>query len=505
MKEPLNILFIMTDHQRADSIGMVQSGGSDAKRPSDAALQGSRPETPQGRGKHPQDAKRIEVTPNLNRLAAEGTFFSRAYNTCPLCVPARTALATGKYPTRNGVVFNDWKGERAGDHKPIHQYLYEAGYQVGHIEVHHIRGRPPFEKRLKFSKWVTGAHHARFLAQEGIQPMDRTPYKSPVREYREGKWVETAYSNPLTGVWPHPAEYFLDMYFCAEATRFIKELRETPFALFVYLWAPHPPLIIPEPFASKFDPASLQLPPNVGEIPQGEPPKRRKGIAAQMAENISISQWRKAWAAHLGLVNMADAGIGQILEALKRSGKAESTLVIFTVDHGDLLGQHQMYQKMEMYEQAIRVPLIFRGPGIKKETFDTPVSHLDIMPTLLEMVGISYPDDLDGISLRKCLAEGTPPPERPIFSQYSGNPAVGDIRRAVITRKFKFVYDPQDLLELFDLEADPLEMHNLAGHPENTPLMRRLFCQCKKWAETHNDWVQFSETAIERHSEAESL
>ena len=83
-----NILFIMTDHQRADSIGMVQAG--------------------------------TQVAPNLDRLASQGTVFSRAYNTCPLCAPARTALATGKYPTNNGIVFNDWRGIRAGDHKPIH-------------------------------------------------------------------------------------------------------------------------------------------------------------------------------------------------------------------------------------------------------------------------------------------------------------------------------------------------------------------------------------------------
>ena len=105
-----NILFIMTDHQRADSLGMVQAG--------------------------------VEVTPNLNKLAGAGTLFERAYNTCPLCVPARTALATGKYPTKNGVVFNDWRGVRAGDHIPIHQVLYEAGYEI----------LPPEEQKEPLSK-----------------------------------------------------------------------------------------------------------------------------------------------------------------------------------------------------------------------------------------------------------------------------------------------------------------------------------------------------------------
>lgn len=453
----------MTDHQRADSIGMVQAG--------------------------------IEVTPNLNRLAAEGAVFARAYTTCPLCVPARTALATGKYPTRNGAVFNDWKGVCAGDHKPIHQYLAEAGYEVGHIGVHHIRVKPTIQERVPFVRWIDNSSYNRYLAEKGIDvtpPEGIDAFRREILENQDGKLVRVKYSNTRCAVWGHPAEHFKDIYFCREAVEFLGEGRSKPFALFVYLWAPHPPLRVPQPYASLFDPDKIELPSNVGLIPEGEPPNRRHGIAAQLAEGVSMEEWRKVWAAHLGLVRLADTGIGHILQTLEESRQAENTIILFTVDHGDHLGQHRMYQKMEMYEPAVRIPLIIRVPGCRSRSFDQPVSHLDVMPTLLDLMGVEIPDDLDGDSLADSILSGTPPPERPVFSQYSGNPTIGDIRRAVITRRYKYIYDPADIPELYDLEDDPLEMRNLAADPAYQEVVRRLHEMGKSWAEGHGDWVDFT-------------
>jgi arylsulfatase A-like enzyme len=455
-----NLLFVMTDHQRADSIGMVQAG--------------------------------IEVTPNLNRLASRGVVFTRAYNTCPLCVPARTALATGKYPTKNGVVFNDWRGLRAGDHKPIHQCLAEAGYDVGHIGVHHIRVEPTLQERVQFSKWISNGEYSRYLKEQGIdeKPLEgREFFRKEVTENQNGKRVKVMYSNTKSAVWPHPAGHFKDSYFCQQAVEFINEKRNVPFALFVYLWAPHPPLRVPEPYGSRFDPQEIELPSNVDVPAEGEPPGRRRGIAAQLAEDVPMDEWRKAWAAHLGLVNLADAGIGRVLQALEVSGQGGNTIIVFTVDHGDHLGQHRMYQKMEMYEQAIKVPLIIRVPGAEVRTLDSPVSHLDLMPTLLDLVDIEPPDGLDGISLLESIVSGTPPPDRSVFCQYSGNPTVGDIRRAVITRRYKYIYDPADVPELYDLESDPLEMHNLAADVTYREVIQKLHQECKSWAEEHGDWV----------------
>lgn len=461
MEHPRNLVFVMTDHQRNDSLGMTQCGR--------------------------------EVTPFLNRLVARSARFDRAYDACPLCVPARTALATGLYPTRNGVVFNDWKGATAGDHQPLHQHLAAAGYEVAHVGVHHVRVRPELRERVPFAAWVDETAHRAFLGRQGLasSPVDDPVYRSTVRERQGAACVERKCSNTRVGVWEEPDSWFKDLYFGDCAEEYLRGARP-PFALFVAFWAPHPPLVVPESFLHLFPPDKVTLPPDVGSIAAGEPPRRRKGVAAQLAEAVSLQEWRAAWGAHLALVNLADRQIGRILETLRETGLEDSTVVLFTSDHGDHLGQHRMYQKMEMYEQAVRVPFLLRMPGFVPRFFETPVSHLDVAPTLLDLLGLPAPADADGRSLAPAIRQAREPEERPLFCQYSGDTTVGDIRRAVITRTHKYVYDPDDEPELFDLAADPLETRNIARDPGSREPLRALHEAGRRWAEEHNDFVDWS-------------
>ena len=466
-----NLLFVMTDHQRADSLGMVQAG--------------------------------VEVAPNLDRLAERGAMFTRAYSTCPLCVPARTALATGKYPTRTGVLFNDWKGTTAQDHKPLHQFLFEEGYDVAHVGVDHIRLKPSLRERVPFAMWASRDEYYALLKRRGmgLDGAEKQSFQRLVFENQEGRPRQARYSNTKTAVWPHPAEDFLDLYLARKAIEFLEQERDRPFALFLYLWAPHPPLRVPEPYASMFDPLKLDLPDNVGCPASSEPPKRRSSVPAQLAAGVSICQWREVWAAHLGLVHLADEGIGNVLKALEATGQRENTFVLFTADHGEQLGQHAMYQKMEMYEQALRVPLLICGPEVSIQRVDRPVSHLDVMPTVLDLLDVAAPDDLDGTSLVGSVLHRQPPAERPVFAQYSGteecpvfaqysgNPGAGDTRRCVVTGRYKYVFDPEDTAELYDLEADPLEMTNLAQDDDYRVIRERLHEACRVWGMEHADPV----------------
>jgi arylsulfatase A-like enzyme len=263
--------------------------------------------------------------------------------------------------------------------------------------------------------------------------------------------------------------------------------------LFVNIWAPHPPLAVPEPYASLFDPERLELPPNVGVPAANEPWNRRKGVPAQLAEGVTLEQWRKTWAAHLGLTRLADDCIGRLLDALKSTGAYERTIILFMSDHGDHLGQHGMYQKMEMYEQAIRVPMLVKlpSPGSGRRVIEQPVSHLDIVPTLLDVLDLTAPpQQLDGISLAPCLEQGSPLPERYVFSQYSGNPGIGDIRRAVIGSRYKYIYDPDAEAELYDLQQDPLEMTNVAAEPAMQHVLRDMHDALLRWGADRSDWVR---------------
>jgi len=452
----MNLLFLMTDHQRADTIGMVQDGK--------------------------------EVTPNLNQLAAASTVFERAYTTCPLCVPARTALATGVYPTQHGVVCNDWRGTNAGDFKPIHQTLREAGYDVGMIGADHIKLKPALMDRGPFHT-IGFQDHPPYLKELGIEPPSMDDYRTDILEDLESGPRKSSFSNYRTGLWPLPAEHFLDMFLAREAVSFVNRKRDKHFALFLYLWAPHPPLCVPEPFHSMFDPDRIDLPENVGVVPEGEPPNRRNGIAARMAETATTEDWRKAWSAHLGLTALADAAVGQVLDAAAR-GDAKETVTMFMSDHGDHMGQHRMYQKMDMYEPALRVPMMMRIPEGTARRVTTPVTHLDVLPTTLDLLGLPAPEGGDGRSLASSVRDGDALTDVPVYAQYSGGGGISDIRRAVVRGRYKYVWSTDDQVELFDLEEDPLEMVNLAGdvgHREEEEEMHGL---CRAWAEEHGDWVR---------------
>lgn len=457
-----NLLFIMTDHQRHDSLGMTQTG--------------------------------IEVCPNLNRLAAESTSFSRAYDMCPLCAPARTAMSTGKYPTSVGLTWNDFAGKTASDHKPLEQHLHEAGYELGHVGIDHIKVKPGVSERVPFSLWSAESDHSEYLVETGIteqQPEGTVPHTKRINVFFDEHWEKKRYSSVAVRVWPHPAEHFKDNYWSRLACEFLTRKHEKPFALFVYLWAPHPPLVLPEPYFSMFDPGQLNLPDNVGKVSESEPKSRRQSIPGQLAEGVSMEHWRRVWSAHLGLVNLVDGAIGNILRTLDEQGLTDDTVTLFTTDHGDHLGQRVMFQKMEMYEQAIHMPMMCRVPGVAPQTFDSCVSHLDIMPTVMDLLSVSKPGDLEGNSLADAIRSGVAPADKTVFSQYSGSPGVGMIRRAAITRQYKYIYDPRDIAELYDLENDPLEMTNLAGDPAYAEVVAKLHAETKTWHEAHGDWVEY--------------
>jgi arylsulfatase A-like enzyme len=211
-------------------------------------------------------------------------------------------------------------------------------------------------------------------------------------------------------------------------------------------------------------------------------------VPAQLAEGVSEADWRAAWAAHLGLVRLVDDSVGRVLKVLKERGQAEDTVVVFTSDHGDHLGAHCLYQKMEMYEEAIRTPLVIRAPGAHKGRNDGLVSHLDLLPTVLDLAGLSVPEDLPGKSLCGALLGGAGPQREAVFSTYDGNFVIGDARRCVIGPRFKYIWyvggglrQAQPALsaskgeeELYDLERDPGELVNLAAQPDFAGEKERL-------------------------------
>jgi len=236
--------------------------------------------------------------------------------------------------------------------------------------------------------------------------------------------------------------------------------------LFVNYWAPHPPLYVPPELVDLFPPDEIELPFNVDCPAEGEPANRRLGIAAQLAAGVDAAGWRRAWSAHLALTRLVDHHVERLLQALEVAGVAGDTLVIFTSDHGEHLGQHAMYQKMELYEQAVRVPLLVRGPGVAVgRGVEVPVSHLDLVPTILDLLQLETPAGLDGRSLAATLQGKQEPESVPVYMQFTGNNGPSVARHGVILGAHKLILDAADRPELYDLASDPLEMTNRAGDP----------------------------------------
>jgi len=472
-----NFLLLITDHQRADSIGMQQNGR--------------------------------EVTPHLNAFARDNAHFRRAYTTAPLCIPARTAMATGVYPTRGNPI-NDFTGTSAREQTLFTQRLSDVGYRIAWIGKNDIYTRPPLNEQPSDSFFVTRADYEEYRQRNDLgdipnnRPGFREHFYKEVGEFLTDRTERRNYSRPATGVWDGgELEQFCDFYLYRETARFLEQAAadETPFAACFSIPSPHPPLNVPEPYASLYDPEQLVLPDNVGQSATCEPSNRAQAVARQLSAGEGIEKHRAAWAAHLGLVSLADDIVGRLLADLDRLQLADSTVVIFTSDHGHHLGQHNMFGINELYEQTINVPLIVRIPGGQPRIVDKPVGHLDLAPTILDLAGVQVPESLTGLPLGSAQRSADPFPERPMFCQFSGQIGVGDLRRGMVTERYKFIYDPRDIAELYDLCDDPLEMNNLAPLSEYREIVAELFARCRDWHRSQEDWIDWNTHGITNSAE----
>jgi arylsulfatase A-like enzyme len=468
-----NLLVIMTDHQRADSLGMVQAG--------------------------------VEVCPNLNRLAARSWRTDRCYTASPICVPARTALATGRYPCETGIVCNAFDVADRTDSPTLQRHLADAGYELAHVGIDHPKVDPPMREQADWSLWCGQGEYDAARRAAGVDGWpDDWPeaYRDTVDEWIDGEPHRRNYSNTRVGRWSADASWFKDAWWCEQAAAWWEQAAASSAAdfrgaMFLNLWAPHPPLVLPEPYASMFDPDAIDLPANVGQPAADEPADRRRAPAAQLADGVDEAAWRRVWAAHLGLVRLADDGIGRVLDALERAGVTDDTVVVFTSDHGEHLGQHRLYQKMEMYEPAVNVPLLIAGPDIPAGHHQHLVSHVDLTPTLAQLAGaathgMTEPGFADALRAGGGPASGG---RDAVVSQFSGNHRPGDLRRAWIGPRFKYVWSPAGP-ELLDLETDPLETRNLADDPRHAGTLRQMHDRLVRWAELHGDTLMLEQLVV---------
>ncbi len=470
-KQP-HVILIMTDQQRADTLAAYGDRQCD--------------------------------TPHLDRLADQSIVFDRHYSPCPLCVPTRTAMATGLYPHRSGAMINTWIPEERqyGTLRPEYTTIFERllaeGYNLGHIGVQHIFSEPSFQERCDGATFIGKQDYSEYLQANGLTEPKLTEYRAPCPEFINGRMICDWYTSARTGRHPLPAEHFFDSYLSTRAVEFIESADTSqPLALACLLWAPHPPLAVPAPYDTLYDPAKLELPVNVGQRYSGQPASQLMNLPGFMGATVTMEQWRQVWAAYLGLVTMADRCIGQVVEALWRRGLWDDALVIFTVDHGEMLGSHRMWQKMCMYEEAIRVPLLIKPPGagsngrgVRRSQL---TSHVDVPATICDYLGIDWQAG-DGMSLRPVIETPASPTREMVYSEFNGNAGRGSFQRAAITASHKYIHNEGDHAELYNLEHDPLERENLIGKAEVASTQQQLHKALHEWMSRSGDFLDIGQS-----------
>ncbi len=415
---PPNQLIILADQMRADALGMVQHG--------------------------------VAVTPRLDALP--GRRFE-TYTSCPLCVPARTSLWTGRTPAQTGITWNKRKG--ACSSPTLFEALAAAGYTVAIVGDDELPLAPTLDARLPGLVRIRPSGHKVVLAAAGwTRPSAEAmaPFRRQIEEGGHPVWYSSAHAGP----WPGPAELHYDRWLATQAARLVADLPE-PFVLLVNIHAPHPPLMPPADLANRFDPGRLILPPSLGRPATGEWPGRRQGSAARLADGVDEAGWRRAWAAHLALVTMVDGCVGTIEDAVAAAGRQERTVRLFLGDHGEALGCHGLYQKMDLLQDAIRVPCQWWGLGIAPGAGAGRLHHLDIAPTLAGFAGLPADPDWSGLDARAALAGGVLP-ARELRCWYAGNHGPAPQAIATLYGRMKRIQHGDGTNECFDLTGDPWEL-----------------------------------------------
>jgi len=425
-------------------------------------------------------------TPNADRLAREGLRFAETYTTTAHCCPSRATFMTGLYPSRHGIYNNVLN--QAVLHESLNpgvvtfsEVLRDAGYDLAFSGKWHVSATEGPEDRgwkSYFASAVQGEMHG--LRRERFRDMAKEPESDAPREPGEllrpgwGRYRLWGTREPQPETDPyHPH----DLQAVRAGIRAMKDLARSakPWCLFVGPVGPHDPYVLPEKYATMYDPADVTLPPSYHDTLLDKPRvyQRQRHFWGQMSED----EYRAAIAHYWGYCTMQDDLLGMVLDALDETGQAENTLVIFLSDHGDYAGAHGLFMKgVAAFDECYHVPCVMRWPrGIEDpgRVVDEYVTLADFAPTFVEMAGESLPA-ASGRSLIPFL-RGETPDDWPdaIHSQFNGVELYYS-QRFVRTKEWKYVYNGFDFDELYDLREDPYCMRNLAEDSRYREIIREM-------------------------------
>lgn len=419
-------------------------------------------------------------TPRLDGLASEGLRFDRAYVANPICMPSRMSIFTGCYPRNHGIWTN---GLLVDVRVPLlSQVLSDAGYATGSIGKLHFmpwrggdRGWESQDrwKRLGDDFEWTGPYGGFEHVELAIGHTQAIAHYG--RWFRERGGTADLMVRGADESRPLPPELHDSTWVGERSAAYIREHAHRPFFLFASFPDPHYAFDPPATLAAKYA-AKTPVPPIGGPKDLATRPPhyvehfrgawhRSGSIAPEHPNGPPEHVVRSRRANTAAMIELVDRGVGAILDTLDECGLAEETLVVFTSDHGELLGDHGLWYKGPFfYEGLLGVPLIVRGPAVRRGGTDALVSSIDLMPTLLDRLGVSTPEDVDGRSFAAHLEDpGAPTRDRCLVEYRNGYGAADNAAIALVTERHKYVRYQSGERELTDLAADPEERLNVAA------------------------------------------
>ena len=412
----------------------------------------------------------VVKTPNMDRLAREGTRFTNAYTPCPICVPARASLATGRYV--HEIRFWDNAAPYDGSIRSWSHRLREAGHRVSAIGKLHYRSEKEdagFSEAINNLHVLDGAGDVLGLVRKGAN--ERGGARKYAREIGPRESTYTKYDHDISG----------------QATEWLRARaaapEEKPWLLFVGFVMPHFPLYAPTEFYDMYPLDKVPTP-----RLNGPADRIRHPFLLEMRRVLPYDKYfddksrRVAIASYFGMVSLLDHHIGKLMQVLAETGLERTTRLVYVSDHGEMLGNHGMWGKMCFHQESVGIPLIVRGEGVPAgRVEDTPVSLVDFYPTFLDAVGLAADAaelrELRGRSLFETLQR--PNRDRVLFSEYHAGGAVTGsymIRRG----RWKYIHYVGMAQQLFDLEADPDEAVDLGESAAHAGIRAELEAELRR-------------------------
>jgi len=445
-KEKPNILWIMTDDERPDAIGAYGAPWAQ--------------------------------TPIIDKLAATGVRFQNAIATTPVCMPVRMSMLTGRYGHNTGIMSN--RGRLKIDFEPLTLQFEKAGYQVANFGKLHGNMNSAFPIR-------------------GPKPTYGGPASSPWKlkdQFDPNKFnvINLPYFVIVSGTYPLPQDQTEAGITTQQALEFIDTKLREPFFLRVSYIAPHSPVLAPKPYDTLINPQDIKLQlPTLAELaskPQWEQ-RLRRWVGSD--GKLTDQQIRQSWATYYGLASFVDKEMGRVIKALDQKGLLANTIIVFISDQGVAMGEHGFYMKRNFYEETLKIPFIISWPGNNpaRRVIDEQIEIIDLLPTLLDMVGEPVPEGIDGKSAWPLIQGKTAQFREYTFSeidhltsQYNHLRIDSGRRVMVRTNEWKLVFwIDREVPDgaLYNLVRDPGERHNLFGDSNSADIRNKLMQRAFAW------------------------